>query len=449
MTISSQQYAGLANDSYEDRVVGRRAPGDRETVEIDGVQFQVLEHANNQHTGYQGTIYQRVDTGEVVVAHRGTEQIYRDGVLTDGAMVFDRANPQAADAIELTRHARQFAREQLVDLGREPPVTVTGHSLGGSLAQISAHHFGLKGETFNAYGAASLGFRIPEGGNAMVNHVMATDVVSAASGHYGQVRTYAARDEIVRLDAGGFSNSRLNGLIPDRPVLVATHSLGAHMMHNFLDKDANGLPDVSVLRDPQTLARAEQNQRMIEEYRDDWRTIRATATVLSRNPFEQLKDAYDDVRGPLAPGEPARREPVSRDRSSVTPRLDDPQHAGFPLYAGAERGVHEHDAKAGRTPDAHSGQLAAALAAEMHRAGGTHIDSVVMSQDASRTFAVQGRVDDPARLLVSVDTTRAMNTSLEESTRRIAEAPQQQTALAQQTAPVQDQQHEARARAMG
>jgi hypothetical protein len=51
----------------------------------------------------------------------------------------------------------------------------------------------------NAYGAASLGYRIPEGGDRVLNHVMAADVVSAASPHYGQVRVYATPREIAQL----------------------------------------------------------------------------------------------------------------------------------------------------------------------------------------------------------------------------------------------------------
>ncbi|AKS16231.1 hypothetical protein AEA00_09995 [Xanthomonas campestris pv. campestris] len=40
-------------------------------------------------SGYQGMIYRRVDTGELVVAHRGTEferQLQQDGVSADGGM---------------------------------------------------------------------------------------------------------------------------------------------------------------------------------------------------------------------------------------------------------------------------------------------------------------------------------------------------------------------------
>lgn len=432
MSIPSQQYAHLANDAYQDRAVGWRTANNPERVEFDGVKYDVLAHADNRKTGYQGTVYQRVDTREIVVSHRGTEtgsgagELFRDGALADGSMVFDRTNPQAADAIALTRQAMQYARTESQRTGSTPGVTVTGHSLGGALAQVSAHHFGLKGETFNGYGAVSLGYRIPEGGNAVINHAMATDPVSAASGHYGEVRLYATPQEINRLKAGGFSNSRFNGVMPDHPVLVAGTSLGAHGMDNFLDKDAKGRPDRSVLTDPRAFAHAADNRRMIDEYRDDVRGIRAAATVISRDPIELIGDVVDEVRGPVAPGEPARREqPTSN--NTVAPRIDDPKHSAHHLFQGAQRGVHENDARIGRAPDAQSNQLAGTLAAEMHANGGKSIDAVVMSADGSRTFAVQGRPDDPGKLLAGVDTVKAMNTSLESSTQRIdAQQSQQQ-----------------------
>jgi alpha-beta hydrolase superfamily lysophospholipase len=50
-------------------------------------------------------------------------------------MVLSRTNPQVADAIELTRHALQHAKDRVGDYGQIPEVTVTGHSLGGALAQ--------------------------------------------------------------------------------------------------------------------------------------------------------------------------------------------------------------------------------------------------------------------------------------------------------------------------
>lgn len=74
MSVSSQQYAGLAEDSYSDKYpVQIFPPEHRPTVVYEGVEYAVVEHHSNGVTGYQGTIHQRVDTGEIIVGHRGTE----------------------------------------------------------------------------------------------------------------------------------------------------------------------------------------------------------------------------------------------------------------------------------------------------------------------------------------------------------------------------------------
>lgn len=87
MTTSSRQHAGLAADAYVGRISGNSRPRGENPIIVDGVQFTVLEHYDNPKTGYQGTIYQRSDTGEIAVAHRGTEfdrEPTQDGVA-DGA----------------------------------------------------------------------------------------------------------------------------------------------------------------------------------------------------------------------------------------------------------------------------------------------------------------------------------------------------------------------------
>ncbi|MBH1443406.1 lipase [Stenotrophomonas maltophilia] len=424
MSLSSQDYAGISDDVYKDRAVGRRAPGKEELVAINGHEYKILEHVDNRLNGYQGTIYQRVDTNEIVVAHRGTEQIARDAILTDGGMVVARTNVQAPDAIALTQRALAYAKKEGQDLGQRPPeVTVTGHSLGGALAQITSHHFNVKGETFNAYGAVSLSYRIPEGGNTMINHVMASDPVSAASPHFGQVRIYARPNEISTLAANGFSNHSLRALIPDRPIIAAGSSFGAHKLGNFLG-------DGSVLQHPETQKLAKDNARMIEEYRDDVESLRRGVTRAARGIPGGAVDLYDHIRGPLQPGEPARREAEKNGHHTSMLRMDDANHVGNPLFNDAIRGVHAQDVRVGRVPDVMSTQLAGSLAAEMHAAGGKRIDEVAMNADASRSFAVQGQGGDPAHLRVSVDTAVAMNTPLEQSSQRIdQQAADQRVAL--------------------
>lgn len=328
MKPSARQHAVLADHSYDregDLALRARR---NETVHLDGVAYDLLKHVDNPRTGYQGTVYQQLDTGAIVVAHRGTEfdrEPFRDG-LADAGMAMARHNVQIKDAVELTRWAVDHARSEKVTgiYGRASEVTVTGHSLGGTLAQATAHHFGLRGETFNAYGAASLDRRIPEGGDHVLNHVMATDPVSAASPHYGQVRIYALPEEISRLHAGGYHEGRiLDAVTPDLTLVVAGRSFGAHSMHNFLDVDAQGKPDVSVLRNPLARHLAASHERMIDSYRDDMDGIRRGVTIGSRGGAGLIRDAVDAIRGPLPAGEPAARE--SREGASARPageRLD-------------------------------------------------------------------------------------------------------------------------------
>jgi len=142
----------------------------------------------------------------------------------------------------------------------------------------------------------------------------------------------------------------------------------------------------------------------------------------------QMEDAALQRMRTLQQGQEAPAQPApGRGNGRTSLLIDDPRHAAFPLYQGAERGVFAQDAQVGRQPDLRSRQLAGSLAAEVHAAGGSRIDYVVMSQDASRTFGVQGRLDDPAQLRVSVDTMGAMATSLPQSTQRIADIDAEQS----------------------
>ncbi|MEA5125745.1 lipase [Xanthomonas floridensis] len=305
MTLSGRDCAALANDSYNrPDMVGLKSP----VISIGEGRYQRLEYMDRP-SGYQGVVYRSVDTREVIVAHRGTEpdrQLLKDGAYADGSMVVKSHNPQVDDAIELTQRAIELAEHLAKRDGHKPEVTVTGHSLGGGLTQVTAHHFGLKGQTFNAYGATSLDRRIPEGGNEVINHVMAGDAVSAASRHYGRVEIYATPQEIATLKRADYAND--NEVLDARLSLLAAAKLGdSHVMHNFLPVDADGKPDRSVLDDPATRQLAQQYAPMIEKYRGDVETLRAGLTLYSRGIPGLVRDGIDQLRGPVEPGT-GRRE---------------------------------------------------------------------------------------------------------------------------------------------
>lgn len=438
MTLSSLDLAHLSDNAYlnpNDRV---QDPKDREVTLVLGHGYRVIEQVDNQVTGYQGTVYQRLDTGQVIVAHRGTEAVGHD-IATDLAMVAARTNVQAPEAIALTARAIEHARSESERRGTPSDVIVTGHSLGGALAQVTAHHFDLKGETFNAYGAASLSRRIPEGGSSVINHVMANDPVSAASPHYGEVRVYAKQNEIDTLRRNGYGEGLTLGSVfiapGSRVAATAGMSLESHKLGNFLGPD-------SVLEYASHRDLADSNRELIQDYRDDVKRARQLVPLGMVSGVGLAKHLIDEFRDPLPAGEPARLEEKAREQPAALPPsvplkpLNGPGHVGYPLFIGALQGVHEQDQRAGRTPDVRSEQLAGALACRMHELGGKRIDHVVLSNDASTAFAIQGALSDPAHLRASVPTVAAMNTPLEQSGRQIEN---QATAQLAQQDQVQEQ----------
>ncbi len=100
---------------------------------------------------------------------------------------------------------------------------------------------------------------------------------------------------------------------------------------------------------------------------------------------------------------------------NVAPSLADSKNPDHALYEQALAGVHKLDANLGRKPDQQSDQLAAGLVVAAKREGMTKIDSVALSEDGSRTFAVQGKPDSPQRQITQVQTAQAVNTPIEKS----------------------------------
>lgn len=192
MSIASMDYAFLSDMAYMRWQVGQTI--DR-SIPPSGQEYEVLDVLDHE-SGYYGVIFKNNDTGEIIVAHCGTEfdgehaDKIRDLLLTDGQMALIDVNQQRNPAILLVERALALAASD----PDNPSVSVTGHSLGGALAQITAAEFGLYGETFNGYGAAAQIEGAAAGAN-VVNHVRVTDIVAAAAEHFGEVRVYATEND--------------------------------------------------------------------------------------------------------------------------------------------------------------------------------------------------------------------------------------------------------------
>ncbi|QWT22470.1 hypothetical protein KPL74_10835 [Bacillus sp. NP157] len=481
MTLQSTDYALLAQDAYEDPQLNKK-------VELGGIAYRAIDTMNNPVTGFQATAYQREDTHEVIIAYRGTEfdrEPVQDGGV-DAAMVLAGVNLQAADSNAFTQRVLDRVQKENERSAQPIDVSVTGHSLGGTLAEINAAKFGLHGETFNAYGAASLK-GVPAGGTTVIDHVRAGDLVSAASPHFGQVRVYAAQQDIDTLSKAGYRDD--SGLFSLRNPIKATN-FDAHAIDNFV-------PDSKLLGksiiDPENVARYDAHKGMVDRYRNDVADIRLGLSAPWEIPkaigelkdnlehkaveaigggilavehgienvvheakdgfahlkegFEHLKEGVHHIKEEIGEGIHAVEEKASsawhtlthpkewfeHDTPSVA--LNDPAHPDNGLFKQARDAVHQLDAAHGRTPDGRSDNLAGAVTVAARRDGLERVDSVVLGGGGEKAFAVQGDVASPFKKTAEVSTQVAVDTSVEQSSKAWnQEQARQQAAQAQQQA---------------
>lgn len=92
--------------------------------------------------------------------------------------------------------------------------------------------------------------------------------------------------------------------------------------------------------------------------------------------------------------------------------INNPSHAGNPLYQQAHEAICRLDTQLGRQSDQYSKQLAGALAVAGKASGMSEINQVALSEDGSRAWAVQ---DGLLQRVVHVETQTAVNTSLAQS----------------------------------
>ena len=95
--------------------------------------------------------------------------------------------------------------------------------------------------------------------------------------------------------------------------------------------------------------------------------------------------------------------------------LKDKDHPGHALYEQALAQVHQLDAKLGRTPDAISENVAGAAAQKAQAEGLTRIDHLVMANDGSTAYTVQGDLNSPLKKVSGVDMNTAIGQTPEQS----------------------------------
>ena len=134
----------------------------------------------------------------------------------------------------------------------------------------------------------------------------------------------------------------------------------------------------------------------------------------------------------------------ARPQEKAPLRLDDPAHPDHGMFKQALDAVHRLDAQHQRPSGPESGQLAGSLTAKARQEGLQRIDHAMLSEDASRTYAVQGDLRSPFKRVAEVDTLQGIRTPLEQSSANLQQAqatPSQAQPQTQQQEASRTQQH--------
>jgi hypothetical protein len=282
VSLSPQGAAAAANDAYKDRPA---SDVDNKTSfeHFDGQKYSVFGYKNDPATGFHGTAYRNVATGEIIIAIRGTDPDWRNHTRTtvqdaavDFAMVKEQANAQKAAADEFTKAI--IDKAQRLGITKEH-IFLTGHSLGGTLVEIEAWECGLRGMTFNAYGAVDLIHGVPQGGNQVTNYVMAGDVVSAGSYHFGEVKVLASVQDVAALHMGRYLGAPSGG---PRPNPLLTMQPSDHSVTHFTGEGGkeNMLAPASLAASE---ARYQLHKAAFDHFREDIHQDRAELGEALRN----------------------------------------------------------------------------------------------------------------------------------------------------------------------
>ena len=215
--------------------------------------WAVVDKMIDPSTGFAACAYKNPQTNEVIIAYRGTDGLNKDG-SADGALARDSkamwmTGPTAIFAMTSSDWATQFT--QALDFASRvksnhphSEISVTGHSLGGGLAQITAKMYGFAGVTFDPAAAKNVvdsqqfkqyakAHGIPETGrgnsNEPHNYEVKGSPISGATGpHVGRgteitgyyadgraVKLYdtLARHSMERIE-GVFASAALKGELP-------------------------------------------------------------------------------------------------------------------------------------------------------------------------------------------------------------------------------------------
>ncbi len=154
--------------------------------------FEHLPQFNRKGSdGFQANVYRNIETNQIFIAYRGTDEkadvLSFSGIaqVTDDSRATGAFDSQVAQADSLYRDVQTAFPTQ--------PINLTGHSLGGALAQVTAAKYGAPAQTFEAPGMRHYVERTVQSPavEQIYKHYRGSDIVPLATGdHVGNTLKY-------------------------------------------------------------------------------------------------------------------------------------------------------------------------------------------------------------------------------------------------------------------
>ena len=165
-SIINPSSVNISTDSllYWSQEIGISTTGWEVITDVDGVGSDGVFSA---WAGFQAVAYKNTSTKEIIIAYRGTDSLL-DVIYSDAQIAFNLTPQQVNPAIQFY----DSIYNNFQDEGYT--ISITGHSLGGTLAQYVAAQKQVSAVTFNAPGVS-----MPTGGNAsgIINYVNMNDFI--------------------------------------------------------------------------------------------------------------------------------------------------------------------------------------------------------------------------------------------------------------------------------
>ncbi|MBM4053643.1 MAG: DUF2974 domain-containing protein [Planctomycetes bacterium] len=175
--------AALSDAVYDIDKKDFKAPAGYELLEDDKIKIGT--------DGFQAAAFRNTTTGQIIISYRGTDDL-KDAVA-DIQLGLDIKNSNYDSQI---KQSFDFYNSVTQEFGKDK-ISLTGHSLGGNLAQIVGAKNQVETNTFNAPGVTESTIEKWVGtirqSLPIMNHIRQNDSVGTYGKHIGETRVYPDR----------------------------------------------------------------------------------------------------------------------------------------------------------------------------------------------------------------------------------------------------------------